>query len=117
MASGIKIIDYFGPIKTRVPSLNPLVLSHSRYAAFSLGGIPGIPLKTLEKRLNWGVKACSNRSKYDRSSYLKLNYKILPVRYFLDVNAINYYWKIKNLKIPLFKGEIVFPTAKIQKKS
>ena len=73
--------------------------------------------QTLEKQLNWGVKAFSNRSKYDRSSYLKLNNNVMQVRYFLDVKAINYYWEIKNVKFPAFKGKIVLPTAKIKKQS
>ena len=68
MACGIKTIyairDFF-PIKTRLLLLNALVLSHLHYPAILLNGISENLLTTLEKQLNWGVKACFNRSRYD----------------------------------------------------
>ena len=120
IACGIKavyaILDFF-PIKTRLLLLNASVLSHLYYPAILLSGISENLLTRLEKQLNWGVKECFNRSKHDHSSDLKINYNILPVRYFLDIEAINYYWKFKNLMIPAFKGKTVLPIAKIRRQN
>ena len=69
-------------------------------------------LTSLEKRLNLGVKACFNGMKFDHSPDLKLNYNILPVQFFLDIKAFNYYWEFKDLMNPGFKRKIVIPIVK-----
>ena len=73
MACGIKTLssirDYF-PEKVRLLLLNALVISHLHYPAILLNGLTENLNTTLEKQLNWGIKACFNRTKYDRSSDL-----------------------------------------------
>ena len=85
MATGIKTLyairDIF-PIATRLLLLNALVLSQLHYPAILLTGISENLITTLEKQLNWGIKACFNRSKFDHSTNLETRHKILPVRYF-----------------------------------
>ena len=84
MALGIKSLyfvrDIF-PQKTRKLLLNALVVRHLHYSAILLSGISENFLTTLEKQLNWGIKACFNRLIYDHSSDLKIQHNILPVRY------------------------------------
>ena len=58
-----------------------------------LTGITENLITTLEKQLNWGIKACFNRSKFDHSTNLKIRHKILPARYFLDYKGLSYLWK------------------------
>ena len=81
MALGIKSLysvrDIF-PQKTRKLLLNALVVSHLHYSAILLSGISENLLTTLEKQINWGIKACFNRLKYDHSSDLKVQHDILP---------------------------------------
>ena len=71
---------------------NVLGFSQLRYPALLLIGISKNLLKTLklQKQLNGRGETCFNRSKYDHSSDFKLNYNILPERYFFDLKAINY---------------------------
>ena len=87
IATGIKTIyatsDIF-PTATRLLLLHALVSSHLHYSAILLTGISENLITTLEKQLNWGIKACFNRSKFDHSTDLKIRHKILPVRQFLD---------------------------------
>ena len=45
-----------------------LVISHLHYSAILLGGIRDNLITILEKQLNWGIKACFNRTKYERLS-------------------------------------------------
>ena len=81
---------------------NALIMSHLHYSAVLLNGITENLLTTLEKQLNWGIKACFYRNKYDSSSDLKLMYDIIPIRYFLNIKESIYFWKFKNNLISAF---------------
>ena len=94
--------------------LNALVVS-LQYSAILLTGISNENLMTtLEKQLNWAIKACFFRTKYDHSSDLKLQYKILPVRYLLNMKSVLYFWKWKNKMIPALIGENERSTAPLR---
>ena len=113
MAGGIKTIysirNYF-PMKTCLLLLNALVISHLHYPAILLNGISENLMTTLEKQLNWAVKACFNRTKIESSSYLKTKHKILSVRYLLRARSTIYYWKYRKKLIPAFLNELKLPT-------
>ena len=79
------------PDKTRLMLLNALVVSHLQYSAILLTGITENLMTTLEKHLNWAIKACFFRTKYDHSSGLKLQYKILLVRYLLNMKSVLFF--------------------------
>ena len=119
MACGIKslysIRDYF-PAKLRLLLLNALVNSHLHYPAILLKVSTGNLNTTLGKQLNWGIKACFIRTKYDRSSDFKIKHNILPIRYFLKNNSVSYFWKWKNNLIPAFR-ESQLETGKKPKQS
>ena len=83
------------PEKTKLLSLNALVIIHLHYSAILIGGIREILINTLEKQLNWGIKACFNRTKYERSSDLKKRHNILPVRFLLDLKTSTYFYRWK----------------------
>ena len=64
IACGIKTIYCvrdFLPTKTRLLLLNALVISNLHYSSILLNGISRSLISTLEKQLNWGIKACFNR--------------------------------------------------------
>ena len=96
MATGIKTLyairDVF-PTATRLLLLNALVLSHLDYSAILLTGISENLITTLEKQLNWGIKARFNRSKSGHSTDLEIRHQILPFRYFLDYKCLLYLLK------------------------
>ena len=113
MACGIKTIysirNYF-PMKTRLLLLNALVISHLHYPAILLNGISENLITTLEKQLNWAIKACFNRTKIESSSDLETKHKILSVRYLLRARSTIYYWKYRKTLIPAFLDELKLPT-------
>ena len=109
------ITDFF-PEKVRFLLLNALVISHLHYPVFLLNGLTQNLNKTIEKQLNWGIKACSNRTKYDRSSDLRIKHNILPIRNFLKNKSLSYFWKMKNNLIPAFRDSQL-ETGKIRKQS
>ena len=117
MSCGIKCLysirDLF-PEKTRLMLLNALVVSHLQYSALLLTGITENLMTTLEKQLNRAIKACFFRTKYDHSSDLILQYKILPVRYLLNIKTVLYFWKWKNKMIPALIVEIEPSTAQLR---
>ena len=100
------------PTATRLLLLNALVLSHLHYSAILIPGISENLITTLEKQLNWGIKACFNRTKFDHPTDLKIRHEILPVRHFLDYKCLLYLWKYKKSLIPAFNRKLHLPTAK-----
>ena len=120
MACGIKTlysVKSFVPDETCLMLLNSLVISHIHYPALLLNRNSQKLITTLDKQLNWGVKACFNRRKYDSSSDLKIKHNIFPIRVFLDLKAVTYFWKYQNNPIPAFKSSNKIPTALIKTQS
>ena len=59
--------------------LNSFVLSHVQYSSVLLATINQNLITTLEKQLNWAIKACFRRQKFDLTSDLKINLCKLPI--------------------------------------
>ena len=118
MATGIKVLynlQNIFPEKTKLLLLNALVISHLHYSAILLGGIRDNLITILEKQLNWGIKACFNRTKYERSSDLKKRHNTLPVRFLLDLKTSTYFYQWKNGLVPAFRGKLEPSTAQVMK--
>lgn len=116
MAMGIKTIYCirdFVPQRTRNILLQALVLSHFTYSAILFTGITSCLLESLERQLNWGLKACYMKSKYSSSTALKLRSKILPIQSQINFRAIIFFWKLKNNISAAFKS-LVFPNYDIK---
>ena len=80
MATGIKTIytiRNYVPLKTRFLLLNTLVLCHLYYPGVLFTGLNNTLMASLEKQLNWAVKACCFKRKYDSSTQLKKSNGIL----------------------------------------
>ena len=56
--------------------INSLVMSYLQYPAVLLSTVDNNLFITLEKKLGWAVKACYHRSKFESSTYIKLQQKI-----------------------------------------
>ena len=105
MAVGIKVIYSIKnilPEKTRSALLNALVLSHLHYPIVLFSGLKKSLRVTLNKQLNWGIKACFNRTKFDRTTDLKVKHKILPVEYLIKYRVIIYFIKLLKADLPAF---------------
>ena len=99
-------VSDFLPEKTRLALLNALVISHIQYLSVILHGISQSLISTLEKQLNWGIKACFNRYKMDSAQDLRIKHGIISVRQTLDMNAIKFFWKCKHNLLPAFPSLI-----------
>ena len=107
MACGIKTLQSLKkplPVKTRLLIMNALVISHLNYPAILSSGISANLVISLEKLLNWAVKTCCDRAKYDSSSDLKLKHNILPVTMFLDYKILCHFWKIQHQVLPAYNN-------------
>ena len=105
MAAGIKVIytsKNIFPEKTRSVLLTAFVLSYLHYPIVLFWG-PKTSLRiTLNKQLNWGLKACFNRTKFDRTADLKIKHKILSVEYLIKYWVIIYFIKLLKADLPAF---------------
>ena len=92
--------------------LNSFFLSHNQYSSALLATVNRNLIKTLEKQLNWAIKACFHRQKFDSSSDLKINLGILPISLLFDYGAATYCHSIVNKKKPAFlSSALKLPTA------
>ena len=101
MAHGINCIYALGNIVPTVykkPILNSFVLSHVQYSSVLPATINQNLITTLEKQLNWAIKACFHRQKFDSSSDLKMKLGILPISLLFDYRAATYCHGIMNKK-------------------
>ena len=116
MACGIKTLysirDLF-PEKIRILLLNALVVSQLQYSSVLLNGTAQNLKTTLEKQLNWGRKAIFYKNKFESSSDLKIDYKILSVQSLLDLKMNCYFWKWKNHFLPAYTGNETFLPIRI----
>ena len=100
MACGIETLNAIqNPfnINTRLIIMNALVLSNLRYSSIILNSITQTLVASLDQQLNWAIKSCFNRRKFDSSRDLKVQYRVLPIRYFLD------FWRLSQNSLPAFK--------------
>ena len=109
MAQGIKCIY---ALRNIIPTgykkiiLNAFVLSHVQYSSVLLATINQNLITTLGKQLNWAIKACFHRQKFDSSSDLKMNLGILPISLLFDYRAATYCHSIMNKKKPASQAQL-----------
>lgn len=99
MATGIKTIytiRNFVPLQTRLVLLNALVLCHLYYPCVLFSGINNTLMSSLDKQINWAVKACCFKRKYDSSTQLKKSNGILPAQKQIEYMCLTYFWKLVN---------------------
>ena len=79
--------------------LNALVLRHLHYSAVVIQSIGKHLLVSIEKQINWALKASFHRSKFESMKELRLEHNILPIKLFIATKRLLYFWKIKIGKI------------------
>ena len=105
MAVGIKVIYFIKnifPGKTRSALLNALVLSHLHYPIVLFSGLKKSLQVTLNKQLNWWMEACFKRTKFDRTTDIKIKHKILPVECLIKYRVIIYFIELLKADLPAF---------------
>ena len=83
--------------------LNSLVISHLLYSAVFLSSISKNLPTTLEKQLNWAVKACCFQRFNSSSLSIKLDNYILPIKQLLDYRTALYVNQLLTFKKPAFR--------------
>ena len=88
MAGGIKTIY---TLRNRIPTflmktvLNAFVISHLHYSLLLIQSIDKNLLISLEKQLNWAIRACYSRNRMDSTKDLKIKHSVLPVDYLIKL--------------------------------
>ena len=82
--------------------LNYFVLSHVQYSSVLLATMNQNLVTALKKQLNWAIRTCFQRQKFDSFSDLKINLGMLPISLLFDCRAATYCHSIMNRKKPTF---------------
>ena len=90
-------------INIRLIIMNAHVLSHLHYSSIILNSITQNLVASLDQQLNWAIKSCFNQRKFDSSRDLKIQYRVLPIRYYLDFKLLYYFWRLSQKLLPAFK--------------
>ena len=105
LAGGIKTIY---KLRNRIPTflmktvLNAFVISHLLYSLLLIQSIDKNLLISLEKQLNWAIRACYSRNRVASTKDLKIKHSILPVEYLTKLKRTTYMWKLRNCLLPAF---------------
>ena len=84
MANAIRsiyLVRHFLPLKARIGLFKSLVLSHLNFSAIFFQSLSVMSLQRVNKQINWGIKVCHLRKKFDSARDLLL--KILPAELFI----------------------------------
>ena len=106
MAIGIRTIYTIRdrvPLQTRLLLLDTLVLSHLNYSILYLSNITENQWTSLDKQLNWALRACYYKSKRSSARELKLASKHLPIRILAKLRSTIYLSKLIHDRLPAYK--------------
>ena len=84
--------------------INSLVISHLQYPAVLLSTVDNNLIITSEKQLSWAVKAFCHRSKFESSTDIQLQPKILPVHLLLAYRTTCYLFLLITNPKPAFNS-------------
>ena len=97
MASAIRslyLVRYQVPLKTRINLFKSLVLSHLDFSAIFFQNLPSYSIDRINKQINWGIKVCFMKTKYDTARDLLLETKILPAELQITRVSLNRFFNI-----------------------
>ena len=79
----IYLVRHFLPLKARIGLFKSLVLSHLNFSAIFFQTLSVMSLQRVNRQINWGIKVCHLRKKFDSKRDLLLKDKILPAEFFI----------------------------------
>ena len=86
MANAIRsiyLVRHFLPLKARIGLFKSLVLSDLNFSAIFFQSLSVKSLQRVNRQINWGIKVCHLRKKFDSARDLLLKDKILPAELFI----------------------------------
>ena len=92
MATAIRsiyLVRHQIPLKARIILFKSLVLSHLNFSAIFLQSLTSAGIQRINRQINWGVKVCYMRKKFDHSRDILLKEKLLPAE--LMITKISIY--------------------------
>ena len=92
MATAIRsiyLVRHQIPLKARIILFKSLVLSHLNFSAIFLQSLTSAGIQRINRQINWGVKVCYMRKKFDHSRDILLKEKLLPAE--LMITKISLY--------------------------
>ena len=89
----IYLIRHQVPLNARI-LLKSLVLSQLYFSAIFIQNLSAKNLKRLNRQINWGIKVCFLRKKYDKSRDLLIQTKTVPAK----MSLIKFYYDITRSK-------------------
>ena len=91
----IYLIRHQVSLNARILLLKSLVLSHLSFSAIFFQNLSAINLKRLNRQINWGMKVCFLRIKYDKARDLLIQTKTLPAELIIaKLSLIKFYFDI-----------------------
>ena len=91
----IYLIRHQDPLNTRILLLKSFVLSHLSFSAIVFQYLSAKNLKRLNRQINWVIKVCFLREKYDKARDLLIQTKTLPVELILaQMSLIKFHYDI-----------------------
>ena len=101
----IQLIKNRVPLKTRLRLLESLVVSHIQYSSLLLTSATEQSIGRLNRQLNWAIKVCHGRGKYDHVTQLRLTCGVLPIKDIIAQSILCKTWDILNSKSQAFKSQ------------
>ena len=104
MATAIRSIyhlRYQLPLKARLMLFKTLVLSHLTFSALFFQNLNFSAMQRINRQINWGIKVCYMRKKFERSTDLLVKSDILPAELLISQMSVS---KLRN-DISLFKTD------------
>ena len=91
----IYLIRHQIPLNARILLLKSLVLSHLSYLAIFFQNLSAKNLKRLNRQINWVIKVCFLRKKFDKARHLLIHTKTLPAELIITkMSLIKFYYDI-----------------------
>ena len=92
MATAIRFIyllRYQLPLKARLMLFKSLVFSHLTFSALFFQNLNFPAMQRINRQINWGIKVCYMRKKFERSSDLFVKSDILPAELLISQMSIS----------------------------
>ena len=89
----IYLLRYQLPLKARLMLFKSLVLSHLTFSALFFQNLNFSAMQRINRQINWGIKVCYIRKKFERSTDLLVKFDILPAQLLISQMSIS---KLRN---------------------
>ena len=96
MATAIRSIYFLRyqlPLKARLMLFKSLVLSHLTFSALFFQNSNFSEMQRINRQINWGIKVCYMRKKFERSTDLLVKSDILPAELLISQMSVS---KVRN---------------------